>query len=699
MQPILNLIMRIFQFKEFFSFTFLLFFCFSVLGQQTKKPNIVLILADDMGYSDLSCYGGEVQTPNINSLAKEGLRFKQFYNAARCCPTRAALMTGLYPHQAGMGWMAAADLGIPEYQGNLNNTSVTIAEVLKSAGYSTYMTGKWHLTNERKIDGKVMDNWPKQRGFDRYFGIIPGGANYFTPTLYSNNNTYKAPEEFYLTNAISDTTVKYIVDHEATKKNGPFFMYVAYTSPHWPLHALQKDIDKYKNAYKVGWDSIRTTRFKKQKSLGLFPANSVMSSRDTEIPAWSEIPDSKKNEMAMRMAIYAAQIDIMDQGIGRIIKKLKETDQLDNTLIFFLSDNGACAEFISSGKSKEINGEEDTFESYRINWANVSSTPFKEYKHFTYEGGIATPLVVHWPDGVKKDLNNSWVSDYGHIIDVMATCVDVAGAKYPQTYNGYKITPMQGKSLLHNFKGNKEERGAVFWEHEGNIALRDGNWKLVAKTEEDHKFDKSTLRLYDLELDPIEMNDLSKKYPEKLEEMYQRWKKWGKEIKVFPMDTREYNVRMAAYKVQVNGEFDDNLGGWNIKKSDGLAGEISIDETSKISGQKSALITVEKSGDKPSDLSMNWGFPAKKGEQYQIDLSTLSDKDTNFIIRLEKNGPKSEKMIDQEIKVEKNVSKQSFRSISIPESGAYRISLYFGNLKNGDKVWIDQIKLIPIKKS
>ncbi|HEU5147748.1 MAG TPA: arylsulfatase, partial [Chryseosolibacter sp.] len=370
---------------------------FSVQAQE--RPNIVLILADDMGYSDLGSYGGEVSTPHLDKLATDGLRYRQFYNAARCCPTRAALMTGLYPHQAGMGWMAAADLGTPQYQGTLNNQCVTIAEVLKEAGYGTYMAGKWHLTNERKIDGMVTDSWPKQRGFDQYFGIVPGGANYFTPVIYSDNNRYPAPPDFYLTDAISDTTVKYIDQHFSTRKDEPMFMYVAYTAPHWPLHALQKEIDKSKERYAKGWDKLRQERFKKQKQLGVITEGTKLSPRDEQIEAWGSLTEEKQNEMVMRMAIYAAQIDIMDQGVGRIVQKLKEKNQLDNTLILFLSDNGACAEFISSGKSKEVTGKENTFESYRIAWANLSSTPFREYKHFTHEGGIATPLIAHWPSG------------------------------------------------------------------------------------------------------------------------------------------------------------------------------------------------------------------------------------------------------------------------------------------------------------
>jgi arylsulfatase len=690
--------MKIFRFKASFSFVFLMCASLYVFGQQPKKPNIVLILADDLGFSDIASYGGEVQTPNLDILANDGLKFKQFYNAARCCPTRASLMTGLYPHQAGMGWMAAADLGTPEYQGNLNNTSITIAEVMKTAGYSTYMTGKWHLTNERKIAGRVTENWPKQRGFDRYFGIIPGGANYFTPTLYSDNKQYKAPNNFYLTDAISDTTVRYIAEHHEAKKDNPFFMYVAYTAPHWPLHALQKDIDKYKEVYKVGWDAIRNARFKRQKSLGLFEANAKLTERDAEIPNWSDIPENEKDEMAMRMAIYAAQIDNMDQGIGRIINQLKATGQLENTLIFFLSDNGACAEFINSGESKLVDGTANTFESYRINWANVSSTPFKEYKHFTYEGGIASPLIVHWPNGINKNLNNSWVSDYGHVIDIMATCLDVAGAKYPENFKGNTITPLAGKSLAHSFKGISKDRGAIFWEHEANIALRDGKFKLVAKTEQDHEFDKKSLRLYNLAEDPTELNDLSKKYPERVKEMYDRWHVWGEKVKVFPMDTREYNVRMADYKRQLNGDFNDNLAGWNVKKSGATEADVKVDNSGKLDGKNSLMISMLKQGQKPENLSLNWGFKANKGEQFTLALTAVSNQSSKFYLRLENLQANDEKIINQKVEVNNSAKQNQFTSLVVPKNGNYRLSLYFGEMKEGEQIWVDQIKLTPIKR-
>lgn len=683
---------------KIFRLSLLALFTFSQINSiAQQKPNIILVLADDMGFSDIGAYGGEVKTPNIDQLAKEGIRYKQFYNAARCCPTRASLMTGLYPHQAGMGWMAAADLGTnPAYQDDLNKESVTIAEVLKTAGYSTYMTGKWHLTNERKIDGRVLESWPKQRGFDRYFGIVPGGANYFTPVLYSNNTTYKAPEDFYLTHAITDTSVKFIGEHFAKTKN-PFFLYVAYTAPHWPLHALQKDIDKYKEQYKIGWDKLRQQRFEKQKEIGLFSKDVVLSPRDTVIPAWDELSADQQNEFAMRMAIYAAQIDAMDQGIGKIVAKLKEENQLDNTLIFLLSDNGACAEFISSGKSKAVDGTQETFESYRINWANVSSTPFQQYKHYTHEGGIATPLIVHWPKGINQNLENKFVSEYGHLNDIMATCVDVSKATYPKTFAGHTITPMQGKSLVPHFNGKSNNRGIIYWEHEANIAMRDGKWKMVKKTEENHELDVNGLELYDMEADPSEQNNLAAKYPERVKSMYASWLKWAKSINAFPLDTREYNVRMQAYKRKINGSFDDNLGGWNIKKGPNVEGAIELDTNSRLTGKKSARITMVKPNDKEAGLVMHWPFKANKGEVFQLSLKTKANRNTSFLLRLEK-ATGNEKPIDQKVKVTSKSSIASFKSFEIPADDTYRVSLYLGGLAAGDEVFVDDIELTPLIK-
>lgn len=671
------------------------FFSFSVQAQE--RPNVVLILADDMGYSDLGSYGGEIQTPNIDRLASGGVRYRQFYNAARCCPTRASLMTGVYPHQAGMGWMAAADLGTPQYQGTLNEQCVTIAEVLKGAGYGTYMTGKWHLTNERKIHGMVTDSWPKQRGFDQYFGIIPGGANYFTPVIYSDNNRYPAPPDFYLTDAISDTTVKYIDRHFSSANDTPMFMYVAYTAPHWPLHARDKEIAKYKERYLAGWDKLRQERFERQKKIGVVTESAVLSPRDEKVEAWESLSNEKKNEMAMRMAIYAAQIDIMDQGIGRIVQKLRDIDQLDNTLILFLSDNGACAEYISSGKSKEVTGGENTFESYRIQWANLSSTPFKEYKHYTYEGGIATPLIVHWPGGIDKVLNNTFVREYGHVSDIMATCVDVARATYPTRNKGIQIVPLQGKSLVPHFTKSSNNRGVIYWEHEANVAMRDGKWKLLARTSEGESFSKASLKLFDMDADPSEMNDLAVKYPDRVEAMYASWWNWADEIGVFPLDTRNYGVRMETYRRAINGSFDDMLGGWNIRQQETVIADLEVDTTGQLSGRNSVKVTMRKPGESPDALAMTWIFKAEKGQRYTLKLNSRARTSTSFHLRVERANREGEPVTDEEIKTSAAGVSPAFMQFEILENGPYQIGLFFGKLRAGDELWIDDVELVPVK--
>ncbi|MEG3659931.1 arylsulfatase [Arenibacter palladensis] len=665
----------------------------SFIVAQDNQPNIILIMVDDMGYSDLGCYGGEIETPNIDQLAQNGLKYKQFYNAARCCPTRAALMTGIYPHQAGMGWMAAADMGTPEYQGDLNENNVTIAELLKTANYKTYMTGKWHLANDRKVSGKVKDNWPKQRGFDRYFGIIPGGASYFTPTLYSDNKSYEAPDGFYLTKAISDTSAIYIKDHVRNNAKDPFFMYVAYTAPHFPLHALEMEINKYKSTYSAGWDSIRRSRFERQKKMGLFSIETSLNPRDSEVPAWEQLSEDQKNDFSMRMAIYAAQVDIVDQGIGHIVQTLKQHDILDNTLIFFLSDNGATAEFVSNGKSKTVDGSDDTWESYRINWANVSSTPFKEYKHYTYEGGIATPLIIHWPEYINSEIIGTFTEDYGHIMDIMATCVEVSGATYPKRINNREIIPLQGKSLLPVIQGEMRERGKIFWEHEANIAMRDGDWKMVAKTEPGEQFSMSSLHLYNLKSDPTETKDLSLLFPGQLDNMYLQWLEWGKNVNVFPMNSLGYGQRMRLYRRNINGEFDMYLGDWQIEKSETIDAVIDIDHTSQISGKNAAKIQVKKARNDPKDLSMTWRYPARKGEKLSIAFKSKGNKPSNVTFGFKKVNSINSDLFSKDVIIDREIGDFSLPDITIPEDGNYELYFHFGGMKNNSTVWIDGVKI------
>ncbi len=503
-------------------------------------PDIVLIMADDMGYSDIGCFGSEIQTPNIDKLAANGLRFTQFYNTARCCPTRASLLTGLYPHQTGMGWMTAADLGHKGYHGDLNNNCVTVAEALKQAGYSSYMAGKWHLTYDKYIDGPK-HNWPCRRGFDHFYGTLGGGGSYFKPeALTRDNKLIEAPDEsYYYTDAVSDNAVKFITEHDRRRENKPFFLYVAYTCPHWPLHAKPQDIAKYKGTYMKDWDAVRADRHKRMIEMGIADQRWEITPRDEKVKAWEYLDETTKRLWDLRMAVYAAQIDCMDQGIGRIISSLEETGRLKNTLIIFLSDNGGCAEDISRGKKDiDLLGSDKSFESYRINWANASNTPFRLYKHWVHEGGIATPLIVHWPAGfgAKGQLRQQ----VGHVIDIMATCTDVAGARYPRRYKGNEIIPLEGISLLPAFDNMPIEREAIYFEHEGNRAVRAGRWKLVAEGI------NGQWELYDMEIDRTELNNLAQEYPERVKELAAMWHAWAERADVLPLDGRGWFERIEA---------------------------------------------------------------------------------------------------------------------------------------------------------
>jgi arylsulfatase A-like enzyme len=522
-----------------------------------KRPNIVLIMADDMGYSDIGCYGGEIHTPNLDALAAGGIRFTQFYNTARCCPTRASLMTGLYPHQAGVGHMME-DKGYDGYRGELNDRCVTIAEVLKQAGYSTYMAGKWHVTKSIQPDGDK-HNWPCQRGFDRFFGTIHGAGSYYDPVSLTCDNTQIPPgDKFYYTDAIRDNAVNFI--HEHTTEN-PFFLYVAFTAPHWPMHALPEDIAKYKGRYAEGWDALRAERHKRMIEMGIVEKKWKITPRDSSVLPWEEAKD--KEWYQRRMEVYAAMVDRLDQGVGRIVEELKRKSDFDNTLILFLADNGGCAEeYGSNGPIKPdpsepvvlkpmgkdelqtrmqptvtrdgrpvhtghgvMPGPADTYIAYGRPWANASNTPFRLYKHWVHEGGISTPLIAHWPAHIKA--RGKLRQQPGHLIDIMATCVDVARAKYPTEYKGHKITPMEGKSLLPAFDNKPIEREAIYWEHEGNRAIRRGKWKLVSRH-------PGGWELYDLEADRTELNNLAEKYPERVRQLKALYESWAARCGVQP---------------------------------------------------------------------------------------------------------------------------------------------------------------------
>ena len=570
------------------------------------RPNVILIMADDMGFSDIGCYGGEISTPNLDQLASNGLRYTHFYNGARCCPTRAALLTGLYAHQAGMGGMEP-DHGIPGYRGNINRQCVTIAEALRRGGYGTYMSGKWHLTNKRTAKTpEDRDNWPNQRGFDHFYGTIAGAGSFFLPATLTRDNEDAFAEaqddpNYYYTDAISENASKYIKGHTTNSAEKPFFLYVAYTAPHWPMHAPEHVVQKYLGKYRGGWDELRKNRWSRIAELG-FPVDSwKLTERTPFIPAWNDLaadgipkelaqvpgidsPDKVREVMDRRMAIYAAMVEQMDTGIGRIVNTLKETGQFENTLVLFLADNGGCAEYGICGfthgeeKALEFQGTAKSFVSYGAGWANASNTPFRFFKHDTYEGGISTPLIAHWPAGINA--KEEFRHQTAHIIDVMPTVLDVAKVDYPVEFDGNEITPLEGISLTGTFTDKPLSRGEpLFWEHHGNRAVRDGKWKAVANGE------FRDWELYDISKDRSETQNLAEEFPAIVKKMDKQWWAWAKRANVLPMNPGRKNLAEIKKTAKPMGEikFITLADGQKAPKSgNGAASQIVVENKLKI---------------------------------------------------------------------------------------------------------------------
>ncbi|MFK7852329.1 MAG: arylsulfatase [Akkermansiaceae bacterium] len=527
------------------------------------RPNIIVIMSDDMGYSDIGCYGSEISTPVLDGLAANGLRYTQFYNTGRCCPTRASLLTGLYAHQAGIGQMTN-DAGQPGYKGDLGRDAMTMAEVLKTAGYKNYMAGKWHVTKQLKPDGDK-SNWPLQRGFDKFYGTIIGAGSLFDPwtltkgeqAITPDNDEEYQPEQYYYTDAISDYASRFVKEHAEGSKEDPFFLYVSYTAAHWPMHALEKDIEKYKGKYDAGYEAIRKARYERMKKLGVIG--------DWELsPApqkWEDFPEDRKAWELRCMEVYAAMVDSMDQGIGRIVTTLEKTGQLDNTLILFLQDNGGCHEGRGRRARKDavtgikpmgkdelqtkmeplrsraglpvlmgpevMPGPSETYIAYGKNWANVSNTPFREYKSHNHEGGISTPLIAHWPKGIQA--KNEIRHRPGHLIDIMATCVELSGASYPKTFNGNDIQPLEGQSLMASFAKDEDPDRVLLFEHFGKAAIRKGDLKLVRLG-----YNKPW-ELYDIKKDRSELNDLTEEHPDKAKELAELWEESAQRTRIYPL--------------------------------------------------------------------------------------------------------------------------------------------------------------------
>ncbi|MCD7970689.1 MAG: arylsulfatase [Alistipes sp.] len=545
-------------------------------AQAQQRPNIIVILTDDMGYSDLGCYGGTIDTPNLDALAANGLHYMQFYNTARSCPSRASLLTGLHPHQTGVGHMVDRDDKEDGYRGDLNRSCVTLGEVMRATGYETYAVGKWHVAMHRGPQGPK-HNWPLQRGFDHFYGTIMGGGSFYDPASLCRGNDFITPEndplyrpeEFYYTNAITDNALAFLTQRE-DRTDRPFFMYMAYTAAHWPMQVPEEDIEPFRGRFDEGWDEIRRQKYADMVARGIIDPAWVLSEDETVRP-WDKV---ENREFELRcMEVYAGMVANMDRNVGRMVSYLRETGQLDNTVIIYLHDNGGCAEPMERGREaftvhvpdngnldpmapdelqtrlipyktrdgrpmrrgQVMPGGADTYVAYGKGWAYASNTPFREYKHWVHEGGIATPLIVHWPAGITAAGQMRWRP--GQLTDIMATCVELSGAEYPEHYDGNAIIPYEGKSLVPTFEtDDPSDERYLYWEHEGNRAVRSGKWKLVYKARDGYNKDipPDMWELYDMEADRTETRDLAQAYPEKVRELAARWEEFAVRCKVKP---------------------------------------------------------------------------------------------------------------------------------------------------------------------
>jgi arylsulfatase len=504
-----------------------------------ERPNILCVIVDDLGFSDMGCFGGEIETPVLDALAAGGVRLTQFYNTGRCCPSRASILTGQYPHRVGLGHMTLNDLGHPGFRGKISEQAVTVAQVLQGAGYRSFIAGKWHLGTED----------PTQHGFEEFYGTTVSAKRFFDPDhlvrLPAGRRARQyAPGEFYATDAVTDHALDFVRQTRETP-NQAWFLYLAYNAPHFPLHAPQADIAKYADRYHEGWDELREKRLARMKTLGIVPEHTALSARSTwhnygqtqwgTNPAWKTLPPDRRADLARRMAIYAAMVDRLDQQLGRIIDDLKAADELDNTLILFTSDNGACFEWhpygfdnlssneniLHTGKMLDEMGGPGTFHSVGSAWANASNTPWRMYKHFNHEGGIASPGIVHWPAGLKTEAG-AIHHHPAHIIDILPTAIAVSGV----TYEG--SMPLPGFDLVEQLHHPELRQRVLFFEHQGNRAVRDGKWKLVA-------FADQPWELYDIDRDRTEEDDLAIRYPERVASMNAAWETWASENQVTPL--------------------------------------------------------------------------------------------------------------------------------------------------------------------
>ncbi len=529
------------------------------ISAYADKPNILVILFDDLGYSDLGCYGGEIETPNIDSLAKGGVRFESFYNSARCCPSRASLMTGLYPPQAGIASFTTRNPDKkkgPAYLGRLNNRCVTLAEVLKPAGYGCYYVGKWHMHDK---------TGPTQRGFDEFYGyMLAHSHDQWDADFYKRLPAGRKKEidrkqgDFYATDVFNEYAVEFI--KQGQKADKPWLLFLGHSSPHFPVQAPAGSADKYYEKYLRGWDELREQRYERMKHIGLVDSDRWTLTERSLVPvdkdaiangfpgkpnpAWDSLDRARQKDLARRMALFAAMVEHVDRGVGKVVDYLKRTGDFDNTLILILSDNGACYEWgpfgfdgtsrrgithLHTGDELRKMGGPGTHHSYGSGWSNLGNTPLRLYKHFTHEGGACTPFIAHWPEGIKS--KGAWVRERGHLIDVMPTLRAAAGADYPKTFAGNAIKAEEGVNLLGVFNGESLPERPIYFEHQQARALIRGDWKLVWSKRMPWEID---WELYNLRNDRCETTDLADKYPARVRQLADEWLAYARRVKLYP---------------------------------------------------------------------------------------------------------------------------------------------------------------------
>ena len=535
-------------------------------------PNIVLIILDDVGFADLGCYGGDIETPRLDSLAASGLRYANFRTTAMCSCTRAALLTGLNHHSAGMGWLADIDSGFPGYRGDLTLEAATLAEVLRDAGWSTFLVGKWHVNNVAH-NGPTgpFHNWPTNRGFERAYWYQGHSTDYFRPgALYDGLTPVEAParDDYYVTDDLTDRAIRDIRTQKASDPTRPFFLQLAYSGAHSPLQAKAEDRDHYRGRFDKGWDQVRHERLARQKALGLIAETAELPPLSFGADPWDTLTPQQKRVYARYMEVYAGVIGALDRNIGRLMDALQALGQADNTLVMVFSDNGGSPEGTPTGtpnilasalgggvpldeaeKLHDVMGGPDTFPHYPMGWANASNTPYRLYKQYTNLGGVADPLIVHWPKRIAE--KGAIRRQFVHVVDLFPTVLEAAGVQRPESYRGLPQKPLEGASAFATFNASAARtRTEQYYELGGFRAYQDGEWRLVAVHKRGASFEKDHWALYNTRTDPTELHDLADQHPDVAAALLKKWNAAAVRYNVLPLDDRNLVIKMMQQRLR-----------------------------------------------------------------------------------------------------------------------------------------------------